>query len=239
MRMYLYKLTTDLGHAPCVQDDLLTLAICKPMIRTTALAGDLIFGFAADRMSFPSRATDNHLFYIARVDEIFGRDYYGGAEFADRMDCVHEPMGAGFRWRAGHCHGPEHLVHDLGDGPDYSRAVVLASRDFRYFGKGGSSDCKARFPAVRAAVERAGRGHRVHHGEVLRRELLELKDMIWESTGACVLGLPDAQPSAPAASGSCRGRVGRSSECSASLARRPRPASQSTDRDQGRCGRAR
>ena len=139
-RIYLYKLTTDVGQAPCVQDGLLTLAICKPMIRTTAQVGDLIFGFAANHMSFPSRATDNHLIYIAQVDEIFGRDYYGGAEFADRMDCVYEPTAEGFRWRAGHCHGPDYLIHDLGQGPDYPRAVVLASKDFRYYGDQGSSD---------------------------------------------------------------------------------------------------
>jgi hypothetical protein len=216
-RIYLYKLTTDVGQAPCVQADLLTLAICKPMIRTTARAGDLIFGFAASYIEEHSggRATDNHLIYIARVDEIFGRDYYGSAEFADRMDCVYEPVGAGFRWRKGCCHGPEHLVHDLGDGPDFSRAVVLASRDFRYFGREGSSDYKVQFPSVKDAVERIGIGHRVHHDEVLRRELRELKDMIWESSEACVVGVPDAQPSVRGASGSCRRRGGRSAKCGA------------------------
>lgn len=217
LRIYLYKLTTDTGQAPCVQDGLLTLAICKPMIRTTARAGDLIFGFAANYIEEHSggRATDNHLIYVARVDEIFGRDYYSGPEFVDRMDCAYEPVGAYFRWRPGHCHGPEHLAHDLGDGPDYNRAVVLASREFRYFGKEGSSDYKARFPAVRDAVERMGRGHRVNHEAVLRRELLELKDVTWESAGVCVAGYPDAQPSEPGPSGSCRRRAGRSANCSA------------------------
>lgn len=156
-----------------------------------------------------------HLIYIARVDESFGRDYYGSAEFADRMDCVYEPVGAGFRWRAGRCHGPEHLVHDLGDGPDYNRAVVLASRDFRYFGREDTSDYRAQFPAVKDAVERAGRGHRVNHGEVLRKELLDLKDLVWESTGSCVVGVPDAQPSVRGASGSCRRRGGQSAKCGA------------------------
>ena len=131
-----------------------------------------------------------HLIYIARVDESFGRDYYGSAEFADRMDCVYEPVGAGFRWRAGRCHGPEHLVHDLGDGPDYRRAVVLASRDFRYFGTEGSSDYKAQFPAVKDAVERMGRGHRVNHDEVLRRELLDLKDWSGRARGHASSAFP-------------------------------------------------
>jgi len=38
-RIYFYKLTTDDGGAPCVQDGLLSLAICKPMIRGTAEVG--------------------------------------------------------------------------------------------------------------------------------------------------------------------------------------------------------
>jgi len=35
-KIYFYKLTCDDGGAPCVQDGLLSLAICKPMIRSTA-----------------------------------------------------------------------------------------------------------------------------------------------------------------------------------------------------------
>ena len=83
LRIYLYKLMNDDGGAPCVHDGLLTLAICKPMIRTAARIGDLIFGFAANRMSSSSRATDNHLIYVARVEKrLAGRDYYGDSRFA-------------------------------------------------------------------------------------------------------------------------------------------------------------
>lgn len=215
-RIYLYKLTTDDGGAPCVQDGLLTLAICKPMIRTSARVGDLIFGFAANRVNPGNRPTDNHLIYVARVEErLAGHDYYGAGQFADRTDCVYELVGDGFVWRAGaRHHGPEDLVHDLGQRPVYRRAVILASRDFRYFGAEGSSDYKTNFPAVREAVERMGRGHRVHHDGVLRGELLELKDAAWEETG--ITALPDKRAEALAASGSCRRGVGRSAKCSGS-----------------------
>ena len=216
MRLYTYKLTTDVGQAPCVQDDLLTLAICKPMIRTTARVGDLIFGFAANHIMDPiGHATDNHLIYIARVDEVIGRDYYDAEEFVGRMDCAYEPAGGGFRWRAGRCHGPEHLAHDLGVAPAYSRAVVLASRDFRYFGSTGTSEYKSQFPAVKDAVESLGRGHRVCHDAAVRRELIELRDLVWETTGACVVGNPDAQASAPSATGSCRRPAVRRPGCGA------------------------
>lgn len=217
-RIYLYKLTTDDGGAPCVQDGLLTLAICKPMIRTTAHVGDLLFGFAANRMNPDNQSTDNHLIYVARVDErLSGHDYYDDGQFVNRTDCVYELAGDGFAWRAGACrHGPEDLVHDLGQRPVYRRAVVLASRDFRYFGAEGSSDYKTTFPSVREAVERMGRGHRVHHDEVLRRELLELKDAAWEETGTRTTGLRDTRAEALAASGRSRRQVGRSANCSGS-----------------------
>jgi Nucleotide modification associated domain 2 len=63
-KIYFYKLTTDNGGAPCVQNDLLSLAICKPMMRKTATeeGGDLIFGFAANSLH-----RNNPLIYVARV----------------------------------------------------------------------------------------------------------------------------------------------------------------------------
>ena len=48
--IYFYKLTADNGGAPCVRYGLLSLAICKPMIRKTAKEGDLVFGFAANSL---------------------------------------------------------------------------------------------------------------------------------------------------------------------------------------------
>src|SRR5437763_13725590 len=84
-RLYFYKLTTDDGGAPCVQGHLLSLAICKPMIRSTAAVGDLIFGFAAN-----SLRRDNSLLYIARITEkVQDGRYYLNRRFALRGDCVY------------------------------------------------------------------------------------------------------------------------------------------------------
>lgn len=44
VKFYFYKLTVDAGAAPCVQRDLLSLAICGPVIRSTAEQGSLISG---------------------------------------------------------------------------------------------------------------------------------------------------------------------------------------------------
>src|SRR5436305_125265 len=101
-KIYFYKLTTDNDGAPCVQDCLLSLAICKPMIRTTADVGDLIFGFAANSLH-----SDNRLIYIARVTErVEGGGYYRQERFADRGDCIYKWDGKRFARRKGALHHP-------------------------------------------------------------------------------------------------------------------------------------
>ena len=113
-RTYFYKLTTDDGGAPCVKDGLLSLAICKPMIRSTANKGDLIFGFAANSLH-----SDNRLLYIARVtDKLINGLYYITGKFARREDCIYQKHGDRFEWRPGSLHhGEGDLVHDWGDIP--------------------------------------------------------------------------------------------------------------------------
>lgn len=76
-RIYFYKLTTDNGGAPCVEGALLSLAICKPMIRSTAGVGDLIFGFAANALH-----EDNRLIYAARVTRTLRNgEYYKSSRY--------------------------------------------------------------------------------------------------------------------------------------------------------------
>lgn len=190
-KVYFYKLTADNGGAPCVHDGLLSLAICKPMIRSTAERDDLIFGFAANSLH-----SDNRLIYIALVTEkILDGRYYVEERFAHRGDRVYERRGGHFVWRqrAVH-HRPSDLVHDLGDHPDYPKANVLLSTDFRYFGANGTAEYKSRFPLVGDAVEALGRGHRVWHDEQLRLELLALKHQVWKETRQRVAGEPTSAP---------------------------------------------
>ena len=35
-KLYIYKMTTDNGGAPCVRDEKLSLAICMPIVRISA-----------------------------------------------------------------------------------------------------------------------------------------------------------------------------------------------------------
>ena len=41
--IYVYKIVADIGGAPCVKNNLLSLAICKPKIRKTAGKGSIRF----------------------------------------------------------------------------------------------------------------------------------------------------------------------------------------------------
>jgi len=188
--IYFYKLTADNGGAPCVRYGLLSLAICKPMIRKTGKEGDLIFGFAANSLH-----RDNRLLYVARVTEkLCDGDYYKDSRYVRRRDCVYRPSGTRYVWKKNSAyHGPESVSHDLGQHPDYPRANVLLSGDFRYFGKAGTDEYKSRFPRVGRAVERLGRGARVQHEE-LRRELMEMAEWLWRTTKRKVIGQPTSAP---------------------------------------------
>lgn len=190
-RLYFYKLTTDDGGAPCVQDGLLSLAICKPMIRSTAAVDDLIFGFAANSLH-----RDNRLLYIARItDKAQHGTYYVDKRFGPRGDCIYERRGDRFVWRPGALHhGPHDLVHDLGEPPVYPKANVLLSSDFRYFGAKGTAEYKTRHHAIKEAVEGLGQGHRVWHDEPLRLELLALKQQVWRADQNQQAGQPSSAP---------------------------------------------
>jgi len=192
LKIFFYKLAADTNGAPCIDNGFLTLAICKPMIRSVARRGDLIFGFAANSLH-----RDNRLIYIARVTgKLCDGKYYDSKRFKSRGDCIYERHGARFSWRRGSRHhgARHHLIRDLGKPPHYQRANVLLSNDFRYFGGDGSDDYKARYHNIKRAIEKLGRGHRVKHDSELRRQLQTLKDRIWKKTRRKVAGKPTSLP---------------------------------------------
>lgn len=179
------------GGAPCVQEDLLSLAICKPMIRSTAECDDLIFGFTANSLD-----VKNRFIYIARVtDKNRNGAYYKDKDFTHRADCIYESHADRFCWREGALHhGPGDLEHDLGTCPNYAKANVLLSKDFRYFGVKGTADYRSAYPEINKAVENLGRGHRVNHPMELQCEFLALKRSYWDSYPQNVIGEPTSTP---------------------------------------------
>lgn len=192
-KIYYYKLTCDNNGAPCVQDGMLSLAICKPMIRSSANPGDWIFGFAANALF-----QDNRLIYIAKVTEKKeGKEYYGSPEFWSREDCVYGFKDGRFSWRPDALHHSEsNLEQDLGRYPDYSRAHVILSRnnDFRYFGEKATDEYKKDFKEIEDAIHQLGRGHRDNLDSKLKEKFLALQERLWNRDSGTVLGTASDKP---------------------------------------------
>lgn len=195
-QIYLYKMVADDGAAPCVAHGLLSLAICKPMIRTTAQKGDVIFGFAANSLNRDRR---NRLIYAAKVTKALPNgEYYKTSHYSGRNDRIYRFQSGRFtlRGNARYHLKKGDLSRDLGGARrQYPRARVLLSDDFRYFGERATDEYRAKFREVGRAIERLARGHRVHHSAALYRKLHEMKDWLWQSTHKKVSGRPTEKPS--------------------------------------------
>jgi hypothetical protein len=186
-KIYYYKLVVDSGGAPCVQEGLLSLAICKPRIRSTAQKGDVIFGFAANSLH-----KDNRLIYAARItDKLLDGLYYKSSQYSKRADCIYELKKGHYFWKnnAKHHGKKADLQHDLGNFPEYSRTQVLISNNFRYFGKNGSDDYKS-FKSIKVAIETLGVGHRVHHDLNLTEDFQALEKWVWQQEP---IGIPSSR----------------------------------------------
>jgi hypothetical protein len=177
-KIYVYKMTTDNGGAPCVWGgDLLSLAICKPQIRRGAKERSIIFGFGG-------KDYEERLLYIAVVtSKLINGDYYRDeAGYTNRSDCIYQFDGDGKtakRKAKAIYHKPDDLDHDVGK--DFKRGHVLLSRDFRYFGKRGTYDYKNRpeYTLIKKLVEGMGRAYRVVEPGELYSQLLRLQGEEW------------------------------------------------------------
>ncbi len=183
-KVYIYKLTTDDGGAPCVSDGTLSLAICKPAVRSTAQQDNVVLGFAGNFLY-----NNNCLVYGAKVTRhLDGRVYFSEPEYAGRPDCVYRWKGRCFEWkRDAKYHSAHDLAHDLGEAPRYDRANVLLSEqseNFRYFKGECPIDYKQKYLHLKSLVERLGQGHRVNFGSELQRELRQFMRRVWKAPSA-------------------------------------------------------
>jgi len=164
----------DDGGAPCVANELLSLAICKPIIRAVAEPGSWIFGFSG--VGLEESHGSLRLIYVARVDQrVSVSEYYAtGSSFADRGDCIYEWLKPNYRWKAGSlsCINGAALSHDLGTLHDgFSRATVLLSNYYRYFGRHGPIISDMQDDPLRLLLGQLTQGHRVNLGLEERKEL--------------------------------------------------------------------
>jgi len=189
-KIFVYKMTTDNGGAPCVLGGKLSLAICKPMIRRKASEGDWIIGLGGKKLGVG-------IIYIARVTGTTGKAYYQDRRFAGRPDCIyHQRGGALTRKKTAAYHAdPANMATDIGAAPDYSNARVLLSSEFRYFG-----NLKEPIPdEFQSFADSIGRGHRVNHDSTIRQQLVGLIErLLRDHPDQMAVGEPHTKPDATA-----------------------------------------
>lgn len=186
--IYFYKMTSDSGAAPCVDKGILSLAICKPSIRRTAQAGDIILGFG-------SQALGEKLIYAAKIAKVVsgGHYYDDGSAFEGRLDCIYSWRGNELVFRKGaKVHSQENRNHDVGPAGDHQRnANVLIADEFVYFGRTGTDDYQKNYPHIKQAIAHLTQGHRINHAPALATELSGLyDDVVKRYGGQKVLGRP-------------------------------------------------
>jgi hypothetical protein len=146
--IYAHKVTDDNGGAPCVQDGILTQAICIPEIRYTdkngrripAQNGDILVGIGGENIG------KGRLIYVAKITKVIGpgSDHYDDPANRDRRDCVYkrgkngEPVHRGPAWN--HYKKNVKIRRPKDVGRNWQNARVLISTDFRYLG--GKNDKK-------------------------------------------------------------------------------------------------
>jgi hypothetical protein len=186
-KIYVYKIVTDNGGAPCVWHGLLSLAICKPMIRKSAQKGDCILGFGGK-----SHYKEEPLIYIAMVTAKPKQgEYYTKQKYANRPDCIYyqNKNKASLKKSARFHNNSDQLTRDVG--LDFENAHVLLSNDFRYFGNKATAEYKKQFRQIEDLVEKLKQGHRVNHPPKLYEELLKLINQTWQRNRQKKIGMPN------------------------------------------------
>jgi hypothetical protein len=173
-RVLVYKMTHDTGGAPCVSHGLLSLAICKPVIRRTAQADDYVLGFAGKKLP-----PDGRLVYAMRVtDKKCWCDY--AINYSFRKDCIYSCFNSLYVNRNKAKFSCD-MDQDLGFAPGRQNAIVLLSTDFRYFGRCNTVDLATGYPLVHERVARLGTGHLTNHLAPLSDELERLIQYVWKT----------------------------------------------------------
>lgn len=81
-RIYRYILDSDTGMAPCPQNGLISLGVCKPQIRKHARKGDWVAGF------MPGSEHRSELVWAGKVSETLTQDGYR-KRLPDRRDAIY------------------------------------------------------------------------------------------------------------------------------------------------------
>lgn len=189
---YFYKMTTDSGGAPCVDNGLLSLAICKPILRRMACEGNIILGFGGKKL-------EEKLIYVAKISKIVvDGDYYrDNTVYSNRQDCIYCWHGDELVFKEdSKFHGQSHRNDDVGlAGQHKKHANVILAEEFVYFGDKGTYDYKNNCTLLKQSIEELRRGYRVNNSQELLEQLTALYHNCIKNYGKQkVVGRPHHKP---------------------------------------------
>lgn len=146
-RIFRYILQTDTGMAPCIDRGRLTLATCKPRIRSSAMPGDWVMGF------YPRPFERGLVAWAGRIERKLETGEYE-REFRGRSDAVYRQKADGTfkRLRPDYHSGANEIRKDLS-----APALVFDEQATWYFG-----DEPRLLPDALIHLAAGGQGHRVN-----------------------------------------------------------------------------
>ena len=210
-KFYFYKMTCDNGGAPCIDNGILSLAICKPVIRRAANECDVILGFGGKKLG-------EKLIYFAKISKIVvnGEYYHENEMYSNRKDCIYRWEDDELIFRDGSkFHDQSHRDHDVVIAKHHKyRANVILANEFVYFGKDGTDEYKNIYSALKESIEGMRQGHRINHSQVLIDELRGLyNNYIWKYGTQKIIGHPHHKPDNLSSCSETEGKV-RCVQCS-------------------------
>ena len=126
VKAYVYRMNGDEGYAPNNEDGILTLALCKPRIRSRARAGDLVVGIAGRTMRNAPR--------VAWAGVVYQSDsrYHSRRNYRHRTDAIYRVKSGKLVHKAGkvtiHRTQEDHKEQQR---QDKSAPVLVFNRYFR------------------------------------------------------------------------------------------------------------
>lgn len=158
MKIRAYTLDVHAGHAPCWMQDpnigseVLTLANCKPLIRTAANEGEWIAGVTPTRMTL-------RLAYLMRVDQKMSREEYWERYRSSRFDSIYKPQNGSWSQLENPWHNDEESFRR-----DLSSDFIIWSNRFHVFAQSYTGKCNevrglALDPRYRALAKGGMRGY--------------------------------------------------------------------------------
>jgi len=121
-RLYTYIVQCDTGGAPCAEESLWSLAICKPGIRKGARMGDIIVGISGGALKLSTKK--KQILFISVVTKVVTMKEYA-IDYRNRPDSIYTPDMELIPNQFHNCGNFEN---------DMKGKNVLLSNNFIYFG---------------------------------------------------------------------------------------------------------